>query len=280
MEVSLGFRSGCVLLVVLAACNALTGVGSLGVTNKDGGAFDGDDGGRGRPDPDPTDPDSPPSGRGSDAAPGGSTDAGFEASAEPPDFEDSFTRADGTLIGNGWVEKNDFFSLVNGGVVQNDTGDFTNFLVWRPASEPALNVEVSVDVTYGGTVDPDPSLFVRLQPSSEAQNEIDAYTFYTWENKTAVIDRLDPNTGYQTLASGNLSPPPSAGQTYRLFFRVIGDNPVNLEGSVLKPDGTVVASFQTSDASPKRIASPGRIGFGSGKARGTRWDNFTRVDLN
>jgi hypothetical protein len=279
--VALSLRNTSALsVVVLAACNALTGADALSSANADSDVIS--EGGRPTPSSDAgggsLDP--PPGGsRGTDGAVGGTTDGGFEASAQVPDFADSFDRADGTTIGNGWIEKSDSFSLVGGAVVQGAVGDFTNFLLWRPISEPATNVEISVDVTYGDTAEPDPSLFARIQPSSEAENEIDAYTFYTWENRTAVIDRLDPNTGFATLASGDLSPQPAKGQTFRLFFRVTGDNPVRLEGSVLKPDGTVVASLSAADGTSMRITAPGRIGFGSGRAQGTRWDNFTRIDL-
>src|SRR6185436_6747890 len=90
---------------------------------------------------------------------GGSPDSGPVV----PAFFDDFSRADGPDIGNGWSEKADKFALSGGGVVQSAIGDYGNVLLRRPASEAALNVEVSVDFTFGAHQDSDPALYARIQ---------------------------------------------------------------------------------------------------------------------
>lgn len=210
---------------------------------------------------------------------GGGTvpDAGTDA---PPigggttPFFDAFERADNAAIGNGWIEKSDKFAIAAGAVHQSGLGSYRNLIVRRPASEDALDVAISVDVTHD-KVDGDPCLYARMQPASNTQGQLVGYTFYAYFDY-AYIDRDDGDTGTE-LASVAISPALPTGSKYSLTFRVTGTNPVKLDATVKNAAGAVVASFGAQDGSGKRITAPGAVGFGSGDADGALFDNFRRA---
>ena len=52
---------------------------------------------------------------------------------------------------------------------------------------------------------------------------------------------------------------------------------MKVEGYVRNSSGQIVSTIIVNDASEKRIASPGGVGFGSGDADGARFDNFKRT---
>ncbi len=209
-------------------------------------------------------------------APETQTDAGFDASTEAPSFSDSFDRPDGPLVGNGWIEKRDRFSIAGNAVVQTSNGNYANLIVTRP--ESVLDAQASIDVSYGDDIDNDPSLHLRMQPASDSTGELVSYTFYAYRDYM-YLDREDPGDNGAELASTAISPTLEIGKTYRMVFRVTGVDPVKVEATVLKPDGTPAATITANDASGKRITAAGRAGFGAGRGVGVRWDNFTRIDL-
>jgi hypothetical protein len=270
----------------LVACNAITGADSLqpganesdiglpgkgtsssGSTASSGSSGDLESGGELRSRPDGGTTETPPT----------QTDAGFDAATSiPPTFVDLFDRADSPTIGNGWTEKGDQFSISNGAVLQMGSGNYVNLLLSRP--DVARDVQTSMDVTFGQNFDSDPCLHVRMPPASDATNELIGYTFFTFRD-FAAIDREEQGNDGAELASQRLSPQLEIGQTYHMIFRVTGTDPVKLEATVLKPDGTAAATLAATDASPKKIIGAGKIGFGSGRADAMRFDNFTRTDL-
>lgn len=214
---------------------------------------------------------------------GGTTDSGGIGIAPSPDappigggtaFFDPFERPDGPAIGNGWTEKVDEFSLLGGAVRQTGIGSYRNQLVRRPAVEDALDVAISVHVTHD-KVDGDPCLYARMQPASDTAGQLVSYTFYAYFD-IAYLDRDDGSTGTE-LASKAISPPLPSGVKYSLSLKVTGTNPVVLVATVKNAAGTVVATLDAQDASAKRIATAGGVGFGSGDADGALFDDFRRV---
>jgi hypothetical protein len=206
----------------------------------------------------------------------GVTDAGFEATTTPPAFTDLFNRADNADVGNGWVEKSDNFSISANSVLQTGTGSYLNLLVWRPADAASLNVEVSMDFTYGAGADTDPALYARLQPTSSQVGTMSGYSFYSYPDQIG-IDRED-GTLATPMAKDTIAPALVEGQTYHFVFRVTGTNPVHLQGA-LSQGATTLKTLAFDDTAAGRIMVKGVTGFGSGKGDGSRFDNFKRVDL-
>ena len=205
------------------------------------------------------------------------TDAGVVAPTTlPSSFADLFARPDGATLGNGWTEKLDAYALVNGAVVQNGTGLYTDMIVRRPAAEKLLDTELSVDFVFGSEPKSDPSLFARVV-DSDALAVLRGYTFFVMRDFVA-IDRED-GAASAPIVEGQVSPPLNMGESYTFLFRVRGTNPVELEGQVSKADGTIVKTLRSSDASAQRVQAAGQVGFGSGRADKGRWDNFKTVDL-
>lgn len=269
----------------VCACNALTGAEGLGV---DPALEEGelipprerhrteqvDDGGSSSSSSSGALPDPTGGTDGGDAG-AGAGDAGLDAPAGGPVFFDAFERADSPTIGNGWTEKTDRFAIAAGAVKQSGLGSYKNLIVRRPASEDALDVEISVDVTHD-KIDGDPCLYARMQPGSNTAGSLVSYTFYVYFD-FAFLDRDDGDTAFAELASQAISPPLPTGSKYSLTLRVTGTSPVKVEGIVKNASGVVVASLSAMDGSAKRIAVPGGVGFGSGDADGALFDNFRRA---
>lgn len=267
----------------LGACNAITGVDGLAAdpgsseadvapsrSHREQGSSSGD-------------PASGSSSSSSSSSSGGTTispdggdvaDAGSDAPSVETTFFDAFERPDGPTIGNGWTEKTDRFAIAGGAVRQSGLGSYRDLIVRRPPSEDALDVELSIAVVHDQK-DGDPGLYARIQPGSDAPNQLIGYTMYTYTDY-AYIDRDDGTTGTE-LASAPITPALPLGTKYSFSFRVTGTNPVKLEGVVRDAAGNVVAAFGAQDGSAKRITTPGGVGFGSGDADGARFDDFRRV---
>ncbi len=281
-RLSRGF--GILVAGALGACNAITGADGLAAdpasseadiapsrSHREQGSSSGD------PASGSSSSSSSSSSGGTTVAPdGGDVSDGGGSDAPPVDalLFDAFERPDGPTIGNGWTEKTDRFSIVAGAVRQSGLGSYRDQIVRRPATEDALDVEVSIAVVHDRQ-DGDPGLYVRMQPGSDAPNQLVGYTMYAYTDY-AFIDRDDGTTGTE-LASAPITPALPLGTKYSFSFRVTGTNPVKLEGVVRDAAGNVVAAFGAQDGSAKRIATPGGVGFGSGDADGARFDDFRRV---
>lgn len=269
---------------LLAACNALSGadglsVGPAGVDEAEIGVpttskSDASTGEPSRPhDTATTDAGSPPPDLDS-----GGIDAASEAAAQLPTFLDTFSRADGTPIGNGWVEKSPGkFALVNGAVQQKQTGIYRNLFVSRPAFENVTDVLLQTTVTFSAST-ADPCLFARIQPGSEVTNTFYGYSVYADGPADLYVSR-DDGSAFTDMGSSIISPGLTVGRSYRLSLQVTGTNPVHLVGSIAALDGTVLATITANDGSNKRISSAGSVGFGSSAALNGRWDDFKRVTL-
>ena len=210
-----------------------------------------------------------PSSDGGDAA----TEAAPITPPNAPVFEDAFGRADGQIIGNGWAEKRpDLFVLLGGAVKQTAIGDYKNMIVARV--EPVLDITVSMEASFE-SFDADPTLMARLQPQSTTLGQLYGYTFYSYVD-WAYIDREEGSGPPTMMASKEINPKLDIGGKYRLTFKVTGTDPVKLEASVTKLDGTPIISFGATDASAKKITNPGGYAFGSGDGKDSVFDNFKR----
>lgn len=207
----------------------------------------------------------------------GGIDAASEAASTLPTFLDDFARPDG-MIGNGWIEKTSgAFALQNVAVQQSQSGIYRNLFNSRPATEDTLDVLVQVTVTFPVST-ADPGVFARIQPGSNVNNHFVAYSVYPDGANDLYVSRDDGNL-FVDQGSSVISPPLVVGQSYRLSLQVTGTNPVHLVGSLAKLDGTVLATITANDASGKRLATAGSVGFGSSVSVPGRWDDFKRITL-
>jgi len=190
-------------------------------------------------------------------------------------FTDDFGRADDPAIGNNWLEKRaDRFGLVNNAVEQLSVGNYRDNLVWRPAAETTLDVEVTATARIATLVG-DPGVYARLAPGTASPGMFVGYTLYSDGPNNAFVDREEGSAPVE-LASVAISPALQVGQTYRYTLKVTGTNPVKLEGTIMRSDGTTIATITVNDSSAKRIVSAGSVGFGSGGSLGARFDDFQR----
>lgn len=275
------FGTGVGFAALLAACNMLSGADGLTsgpdaieqpqVSAPPMGTSGGDGSSR------PHDPPATDSGATTLPPDDGGIDAASEAAAQLPTFVDDFARTDG-LLGNGWISKTaGAFTLTSGGVQQGQSGIYRNLFNSRPASEDALDVLVQATVTFPVTT-ADPGVFARIQPGSEVNNRFLGYSLYPDGANNLYVSR-DDGTMFIDQGSSVISPPLVVGESYRLSLQVTGTNPVHLVGSISHLDGTVLATITANDASPKRIATAGSVGFGSSVALNGRWDDFKRITL-
>lgn len=274
-------------LLLLVACNAMTGADALGIgAERDESDVIGGSSGTTDPassdagaDAEPNPTAHRPASKKDGSAPPSQNDAGFDAATgAPPGFSDAFDRPNAGTIGNGWVAKTGgFFSLESGAVLQTGTGRYENLILSRP--DIVLDVQASLDVVYGQHPDSDPTIHLRMLPASDKPGELVSYTFYAFRDY-AGLDREDPGDVGVELAGVAISPELAIGKAYRMIFRVTGTNPVKLEATIVDVQtGAPAATLTTTDGSDKRITTGGKVGFGSGRADAMRFDNFVRVDL-
>jgi hypothetical protein len=200
----------------------------------------------------------------------------FERSNKSPSFFDDFERPNNSVIGNGWTEKTDAFSLVTGGVILDTLGAPVDRIVRRAGS--SLNLEISGVITIASAYNEN-GLFLRMQP-----DEVGNLTGYrAWFATTKIQLELRTKTGNGTAMweFGELSISPSllVGKSYILVMRVTGDDTVTIEAGVFDSNGKHIKSIKGKDDGPNRIAFPGMVGFGHREANGNRWESFSMIEL-
>lgn len=212
----------------------------------------------------------------------------------PPDaamseFVDTFSRPDGAAIGNSWIEKNpEAFSLAGDEVTRVGTSlvSYRDNLVYRPAAENMLDVEVSVRVRITSLPPRFPQIFVRARTTTiTAADSYDGYLLYVNGGTTAdqvVLGRQLGDVFVETLSQFTLSEPFTTTGRYRMVLRAEGTAPVVLAARVEKLVGTTwttIGSTTASDAAPERIAKPGTVGFGGDEFARYIYDDFRRAAL-
>ncbi|HVJ93448.1 MAG TPA: hypothetical protein VM580_26785 [Labilithrix sp.] len=195
---------------------------------------------------------------------------------------DDFDRDDSPDIGNGWIEKapTDSFELKSGSVLfvnASDT-DYTEPIVYRPAEEDVLDVEVSVDIQVAGSIGY-PHVVARLQSETgHLPGEFTAYYAYFDDSSPETFSLTRHNGPDEIyLAGGYMVTPLIVGEWYRLTLRVRGTNPVLLTATTTQvTTGAEIGRIEWVDDDPARITTAGSVGFGAAYEAGTQCDNFTR----
>lgn len=204
------------------------------------------------------------SGAASDA--GGRSDAASVPDASPAAapfamlaFSDDFTRADGPL-GNGWTEKTPGTFAIAAGRARQSVGGAVDRLAFRP--DAFADVEVSAVALLKNTCC-SARLFARVLPVSDTPGQLYAYELVLDAASVVVRlhKRLSTGSVVRELAGQALPVSLLAGVPYSIALRVMGRDPVTVEGSASALDGTPIAALRGSDGSGDRIVGAGRVGF-------------------
>ncbi len=214
---------------------------------------------------------------------------GTDAPADGPaaDLVDTFSRADGDEIGNGWIEKlPSTYSLAAGEVVRIETLEsYRDNMVHRPASEDLRDVEISVRVRFTAIPPGFAQIFVRgASATIGAPDSYDGYLLYIDGGTTdeAVLGRQRGTVFVTTLSRFQLSPPLEAGGTYRLMLRASGAQPVALRARIDRLEGEVptrIGETAIEDHDAAQIDAAGTVGFAGNEAATYVYDDFQRVPL-
>ena len=220
-------------------------------------------------------------------------------------FLDDFNSSNNPIIGNDWTEKNPSAFSINDDAVSGVQTSlvFRDNIVYRPASEDRSNVEVGVefvrldDISY-------PQVHARAQRSTiTAPDRLNSYILYIEDRQlptSLMAIAISPDTaslGECHIAALPLNSQLIVGERYRLRFRVIGDNPVQLSGElewftggewqsefsmtvqhdVNTPPDT---SFCAPGFMPPQITTAGSSGFSKWLDTPDDYDNYYWIDLN
>ncbi len=204
-------------------------------------------------------------------------------------FADDFGRADGDAIGNGWIEKTPAaFRLTDGEVtrVALPDSEYRDQLVYRPAAENVLDVEISIDFRVTASPPRYPQIFVR--GVSSLIGEPDSYTGYllyvdgdTVANRV-VLGRQEGTVFVGTLDAFNLTVALAVGSTYRMTLRAEGTTPVTVSARIEHLTGSgaaLIGQTTVEDAEPTRITVPGTVGFAGDMGTVYVYDRFRRTPL-
>jgi hypothetical protein len=203
-------------------------------------------------------------------------------------FVDDFERADAADVGNGWIEKNPpVFSLQGGEVVRILTNpeSYRDNMVYRPASEDVLDVEISVRVRITSLPPRYPQIFVRaVSATITTPDSYDGYLLYVVGTVTdrVVLGRQRGGVFVVTLATINLSESFNTTDPFRLTLRAQGTDPVQLAARVERFDGAswiVIGEANVEDAAAERIAGAGTVGFAGDEQPPYVYDDFRRTLL-
>ena len=187
----------------------------------------------------------------------------------PFQFFDDFERADSEDVGNGWIEKTpESFALVNGGIRRvNSTDFYPENLVYRPEGD-WLDVEAALEVTWlnlEGSFG-SPQFYLRTQLTDiETPGSVTGYLLF-----------INGGSGDLTLSrqiSGDFTlqfiepqtSPVEIGVPYRLRFRVMGSDPVVLDGYLEQLEGdewTVHTEVHGVDDTAAQLIEPGTFAVG------------------
>jgi hypothetical protein len=203
---------------------------------------------------------------------GTSSESGADADAS---FVDDFGRADGMLIGNGWVQKYPpAFELSMGRVERlfpDATHDFPDNIVYRPVEESLLDVSVAADLYIAASPPGYPQIHARIQPSSvTAAGQLDSYMFFLNDSlsEADIARQHGGSGGYATLGAVALSPALAVNTRYRMILTVVGTSPVAITGVIQDVSGAMpvaVGSATVMDTASSKISTAGTVGFAGGR---------------
>jgi hypothetical protein len=201
-------------------------------------------------------------------------------------FSDNFTRANSDVLGNGWIEKTPAaWFLTNGTAAKQAVStSYPDNLVYRPASENALNTDVSAVFRLTNASPGYLQIVSRVQTDTAAvANFLDAYMLYVdGVTNRAILGRQRGYAFVTTLATLNIAPTLNTTDTYRLRLITTGTTSVQLSAFVerLGTSGwEVIGQATATDTSAERIATAGSVGFGGYVEAAYTFDDFSRSNL-
>jgi hypothetical protein len=215
---------------------------------------------------------------------------------------DNFNRADNPDLGNEWTEKTpSVFALEDGEVSGGRTESlgFNHVITYRPEAEDAQNVEVGMEfVRTPGSPSLYPQVHARVQRSTVTEpGLLTSYTlFFDSYTSSGQIHITPIENWYECyIATWDLTTPFVEGERYRLRFRVIGTNPVQMTGfmerfnvdywevvaagSVLHDQNSPPTGFCNSNGMIPPIEQSGSTGFAKWRDASDRYDNFYTIRL-
>jgi len=198
-------------------------------------------------------------------------------------FVDTFDRPDSPTIGNGWLQKApEVFDLSNGSVRKLAlSSSYLDNVVYRPASEDALDVEASIEFRLQNPSPGYPQLFTRIQQTTVGNPAtLDGYILYVNDDPSlAVVGRQTGSSFLSELALMAITPALNTTDTYRMRLQTIGASPVQISAYVERLNGSAwetIAQANFSDNATAQISTPGAVGFGGYIEDGYLYDNFVR----
>jgi hypothetical protein len=196
-------------------------------------------------------------------------------------FSDDFERPDDVDVGNGWIEKDPaWFELELGAVNKLTGGDYRDNLVYRPVGESQLDIEATVEfVILDAGVPGYPNVLVRLQEGFVANaGSFEGYMLFVDNSLSAAMVSRQLTIGDAPIVQlgfgGNSL---VQGTTYRLRLRVVGTDPVVVDGFIEEQVGIqweTIASGHAEDSAFERITTAGTFGFSADVEGMLRYDNY------
>ncbi|MDJ0711368.1 MAG: IPT/TIG domain-containing protein [Woeseiaceae bacterium] len=201
-------------------------------------------------------------------------------------FVDDFERPDSAILGNGWLEKTPGTFDLNTGQAQKNfiVSDYRDNIVYRPASENALDVEASIEFQLSGGSPGYPQIFTRVQQDTVALDlTVDGYILYINDSNTiATVGRQRGSAFLTELALIDIFPALNTNDTFRLRLRTTGTASVLVEAFVERWTGSdwqVIGQAVIVDGGAARIDTAGAVGFGGYIESSYNYDNFRYTNL-
>lgn len=212
---------------------------------------------------------------------GGEATGGGGAGGAPTSFMDTFDRASGSALGNGWIEKTpDAFGLFDDHVIRTDPGSgYRDNLVYRPQSEAQLDIEVRMEFQFVSASIQNPGIFARADYDTIADpNTFIGYEAYVSDANTVRLGQGTGTADSTVLKSIDLTTPLVDGELYRLRMRVRDtvevDVDVWVEHWVNAGSWTSLGATRFHDDTAARIDTPGAVGFNGSTGTEYFLDNF------
>lgn len=200
-------------------------------------------------------------------------------------FLDEFSRADSDSLGNGWIEKAPAAFYLIGGQASKQpySTNYTNSLVYRPASEDLLNVEAAVQMRLRSSSPGYPQLIARMQSSTAAvDGSFDGYLIFIDNNNSSAYLGRQRGSSLATLGGITISPALNMTDTYRMRMTVTGTSSVQIQAFIERLNGAtwqIIGQTSATDTSAQRLSGVGTVGFSGYVENAYTYDNFTRNSL-
>ena len=191
-------------------------------------------------------------------------------------FQDDFTRADSTDLGNSWVEQNASVGSISSNkmLISSTSASAINVnRISRPMIERYQDQTVSAEFSYG-TASRISGMFFRTQ--SVSGNLTGYATSFNWNTSTLGVSRL--SNGTSTAISGGsltLSQAINQAHTYRLTASAIGISPTTITITLHNVTTDTQAGTITVTDSFAGLQTTGTVGlYNNDNAATVNIDNF------